>query len=196
MAEMNEAEVEVRLYILQLLNEGVTPYEEIVFSVVDYFTGEYEEDLVTECAQRLVPLLYDARVEEQTMWPEETDCDRLDRVFTTLESMGVVARQDFTCCQTCGHSEIWDEMKEASKSREVIGYTFYHHQDLERMADSGSCYLAFGACEDNDELKKKVAELICQALKEEGFKVDWEGSLDKRILIRDVDWKKRLERRQ
>lgn len=37
---------------------------------------------------------------EQAKWPETTDCDRLDRAFEFLEAQGIVARQNFTCCQT------------------------------------------------------------------------------------------------
>ena len=189
------AEEEVRRYILQLINEGMTPYKELVETVLDYLAGEYEAEVITECVNRLAPLLYDCRLEEQSMWPLETDCDRLDRAFALLEKKGIVARQDFTCCQTCGHSEIWDEISEAARKRDIIGYTFYHHQDLESMADGGACYLAYGAKADDENEALKVGNIICQTLREEGFNVQWDGSLNTRILIKDIDWKMRLEPR-
>lgn len=189
------AEEEVRRCILQLIKEGMTPYEELAETVLDYLADEYDEVVLTECVNRLAPLLYDCRLEEQTMWPLETDCDRLARAFARLEKKGVVARQDFTCCQTCGHSEIWDEIREAAREREVIGYTFYHHQDLESMADGGGCYLAYGAKADNETEALRVGGIICATLREEGFSVQWDGSLKARIFIKDIDWKMRLEPR-
>ena len=188
----NRIEAEVRQHILQLLKVGTIPYDELVEAVLDFFVDEHDEEPLTECANRLVPLLYDTFVEEQSMWPKETDCDRLDKAFAVLENEGIVARQDFTCCQTCGHSEIWDEITEATKTKKVLGYTFYHHQDLEWIVEIGECLLAFGATSENENDALRVGEIICKTLRKEGFNVQWDGSLNTRILIKDIDWKMRL----
>jgi len=38
---------------------------------------------------------------DQEAWPEETDCDRLDRAFDRLKSSGILARQHYLCCDNC-----------------------------------------------------------------------------------------------
>lgn len=38
---------------------------------------------------------------EKATWPEETDCDRLDRVESTLRERGILLWQTSPCCNTC-----------------------------------------------------------------------------------------------
>ena len=52
----------------------------------------------------------------QATWPAETDCDRLDKAFADLEQHGIVARQNFSDCGTCGVAEIPAEIDAAKKS--------------------------------------------------------------------------------
>jgi len=139
-----------------------------------------------------------AHCEAQTTWPPETDCDRLDLAFYVLEEEhGIVARQNFADCQTCGHyeirGEIQGEIQVLQKQCPVIGYTFYHEQDTERVVDGGTLYLAFGAVEDGEQAEVAVAQCIVTVLQEVGLTVEWNGSPKTRILVKDLDWKKRRE---
>ena len=51
-----------------------------------------------------------------------TDRNRLELAFEALDQQGVRAREDFTCCQSCGHSEM-------ASDPDVAEYVFYHGQD-------------------------------------------------------------------
>ncbi|GAA3642822.1 hypothetical protein GCM10022267_31820 [Lentzea roselyniae] len=39
----------------------------------------------------------------------ETDPERLTRAFAALREAGITARENFTCCRSCGESEIGGE---------------------------------------------------------------------------------------
>ena len=58
---------------------------------------------------------------EAAGWPALTDHDRLEQAFAALETQGVVCRQNFTCCGTCGVAEIGDdrEIEEIDGARRV-----------------------------------------------------------------------------
>jgi hypothetical protein len=127
----------------------------------------------------------------QESWPAETDCDRLDFAFLMLEEAhGIVARHNFTCCQTCGHSEIWGEVRAAQAQGPVTGYVFYHEQDTERAVEGGHLYLAYGAVDDDDAATRDVARRIVQTLEEAGLPVEWNGDPRQRIRVA-LDWKRR-----
>ena len=53
--------------------------------------------------------------EEMLGWPATTDCDRLDAAFAELEGAGIAARANFTCCSTCGESELGNVMNEVAE---------------------------------------------------------------------------------
>jgi hypothetical protein len=74
------------------------------------------------------------QLDVQGQWPSVTDCDRLDQAFADLDGSGIVARQNFTCCQNCGHAEIGDEIAATEKSgTTLVGYTSLS------LADHGPC---------------------------------------------------------
>src|SRR5687767_8883107 len=84
------------------------PEEEIVTATIESFTGTYEPEVIRPLVvKRTQHFLAEHRAAER-VWPAVTDCDRLDRAFAELETRGIVCRQDFTCCSTCGHYEIGD----------------------------------------------------------------------------------------
>jgi len=129
--------------------------------------------------------------EHQEQWHYSTDCDRLDEVFAELDRNGIVARQHFTCCQTCGHTEIQNEVKETETFRPVRGYVFYHWQDTERVVSQGYLYLAYGSVSGNESDTLAVAKDIVAALERANFRVKWESSIRQRILINNVQWLRR-----
>jgi len=173
------------------VREGFESREEIVEGVTEIVEDEYDLD---DAAER-VALMTERQIREhqirQSKWSRKTDCDRIDLAFADLENNGIVARQNFTCCQSCGNAEIGEEIEEYSKSADPLGYVFYHMQDTEGACDGGSLYLAFGTVGGTDEDAVAVGERIRDALEREELAVRWCGTLGKRICITGLDWKKR-----
>jgi len=180
--------------------EGFEGDDTIVEAVAEYLVDEANtvEELSARVG-RLAPPILRAQAEEERTWPIPTDCDRLDRAFAALEAKGIVARQHFTCCQTCGHAEIGDEFQACPVP--VRGYTFFHVQDTESAAQGHGLYLAYGAVlpegtpEDAYPARAvAVGHEVVAALRAEGLSPAWSGDRDRRIEL-PLTWRRRRARR-
>lgn len=177
---------EIREHIDRRIAEGFDSPEDIAQSTAEHFELEGKDRLLSS----LVREAMDRQLQAQKDWPSVTDCDRLDGCFAELEKDGIVARQNFTCCQTCGHAEMGDEIESAKKEGAVSGYTFYHQQDTERAAEGGGVYLAYGSLSGEEPRTLEVAQRIAEALSRSGLKVTWDGTVSQRIRV-DLDWRRR-----
>jgi len=187
-----ELEKEIEETVARRIREGFDGFEGVIERCVEYLSDEHEgADL--EPLVRTAAVAEWARVrEEQASWPVPTDCDRLDRAFAALERSGIVARHNFTCCQTCGHAEIFDEIAGVQNPSGVWGYTFYHMQDTEHAAEGYGLCFAYGAREEGEAALQKVGHAVAEALRREGLKVAWDGSVKKRIEVKEFVWRRRL----
>lgn len=168
-------------------------------------------DLTPQAAVEITEAAWTRLAAAQAAWSDEGDYPHVRAAFEELEGRGVLARMNFACCQTCGHSEMDDERREDSR-----GYTFFHEQDSERLApDGGDLYLAFGALRPDPSLdpdllarsadgeeearsvvvaasEERIAAEVVEALQRHGLTVDWDGTNRQRIRLPDLRWRKRL----
>jgi hypothetical protein len=161
-------------------------------------------------AEDAVDRVWRARLEEERTW-------------AAGDSEGVVARMDFTCCNSCGTTEIDDERTalpepgEGYRYREER-YVFFHQQDSDRLVDEPAqlmlTYSAWRAARDTDpellsaaragdrdaetrireETDRKVGEIVAAALAEEGLTVSWNGDPAQRLAVEISHWRKPLPR--
>jgi len=188
---------EIRQELARRAAEGYDTDDELLEAVVEVLQDEHPEE--TELAARvgrLAPEVFRSREEVERTWSVPTDNDRLDRAFTALERAGIVARQHFTCCQTCGHAEIGDDVDDGAR-----GYTFFHQQDTERAAEGGGLYLAYGAFlpegtskEEYLRVQTQIGHEIVAALRAEGLEPSWSGEVTQRISL-PLTWRRRRPRR-
>ncbi len=172
---------------------GFDDADDIIDTALDYLEPECDFEVLEPYLVQLTADLMDEHCEAQKSWPAETDGDRLVRAFRIMEEEhGIVARHDFTCCQSCGHSEIWTEIEKAQERGPVIGYTFYHRQDTEGAVEDGKLYLAYRAVAEDRAATEEVARRIVQVLGEAGLPAEWDGDLRKRILV-PLEWRWRRE---
>ncbi len=189
-----ELRAKAEAHIRDQVTLGFADENEIIEGTLDYFEGQdFDSDALEAHTVQATRAAIAAHCKAQQTWPAVTDCDRLDAVFARLEAEGIVARQNFTCCQTCGHAEIWDEIRATQKQQPVTGYVFYHAQDTESALYHGALYLAFGAVEKGKAATLTVAQRAAAVLREAGFTVEWNGSVKQRISLTGLDWKKRRE---
>lgn len=155
-------------------------------------------------AERFFTGVIDRRRAQQTALggaPESA----LTRAFTELATIGVVAREDFTCCGTCASAEIWDERDD---SRQWRGYVYYHTQDAERIPDDHVTYVGYGAFLDayipedqwnaltdgqrEETYGRVVTDLmeneVFPVLEKHGVGVEWNRSLGTRIRLSNVEF--------
>ncbi len=178
-------------FIRRYVAMGFDDADLILDVAFDYLEDQCDFEVLEPYLIQLIRELMAEHCKAQKDWPAETDCDRLDFAFLTLEEdYDIVARHNFTCCQTCGHTEIWEEIRQAQQRGPVQGYTFYHHQDTEGAVDSGTLYLAYGAVDKDKDAARDVALRIVQVLQDAGLTATWNGDLRQRILVK-LNWQKR-----
>ena len=180
---------EVEEYARGVVHGGFTALDDAVEDVTEYFEEE-EHPLTPSTARAVVERVWRERSAEQEGWPETTDVDRLFSVFDALDRDGIVARADFTCCQTCGHAEIGDEAGEGAR-----GYVFFHRQDTESATAGDGVWLAYGSLgevTDHAAADEAVGREVVAALTTGGLPVEWNGSVRSRIKVGPIAWQKRL----
>jgi hypothetical protein len=170
---------------------GFYDEDAILTQAIESHSDEIEPAILRREAQRL---LREALVDHDAVqrdWPARTDCDRLDDAFAALEATGIISRQHFSCCGTCGSSEIWDEVDAVHKAGgPTRGYAFYHMQDTERATEGDGLYLNYGACEEGEDAALAVGRDIVAQLEAHGLRTNWDGSWSQRIGV-SLDWKRR-----
>jgi hypothetical protein len=186
-----EAFADLREFIAQRVKEGFESAHEIVANANDWANGKSEmQDLLPKIKQLTVEALA-AHQAEQAGWGPTTDCDRLDEAFATLNAQGIVARQDFSCCNNCGFAEIWDEVEEAEKHQPIAGYVFYHLQCTERAIETGQLLMAYGCIEEDVETFQRVGNAIVSELRRVGLNASWGGTNHDPIVVEGMTWRRR-----
>jgi hypothetical protein len=172
---------------------GYAPIGEIVEEAVQVFVADTTADAnaLRGAALAVADRALSAHVADQANWPDTTDCDRLDAAFAELDQAGIVARQHFSCCGTCGAHEIHDEMDQAEKAgTPARGYTFFHVQDTEHAVGGDLLYLSYGAVNRDKTASVAVGNEVVAALRRHGLSPAWNGKHAHRIAL-PLTWQRR-----
>ena len=116
--------------------------------------------------------------------------NKLTKAFAIMRNFGLIAKQNYLCCQSCGcfgMATLANELKD--KGKEPIGYAFYHNQDKANMVKSGKFYIAYGGFDTTKYGKfglddKTVGEKIMKALKLLDIEAEWNGNPNTRIFVK------------
>ena len=171
---------------------GYAPVDEIIDDAVEVFADATTDPAALRGAARAVAgRALSAHVAEQSAWPATTDCDRLDAAFAELDQAGIVARQHFSCCGTCGAHEIHDEIDQAEKAgAPARGFTFFHIQDTEHAVGGESLYLSYGAVDRNQSTTVAIGHEVVAMLTRHGLTPAWNGKHANRIAL-PLTWQRR-----
>lgn len=190
--EVQDSEAEVRQHILNCMREGFDSDEDLIERCIDYFVGDPCEAQAKKIVEDEFATIKLGFLKSQTDWPEKTDCDRIDAAFEALTASGIVARHHFTCCNTCGRSEITDEIQaESDRGLRVRGYTFYHWQSTEHAIEDGLLFLNYGASpDDSEENAEAIGREIVDTLHRQNLETSWSGSVEQKIAVK-MSWMRR-----
>ncbi|MEU2170104.1 DUF6891 domain-containing protein [Micromonospora chersina] len=183
--DSDELPDQVRAFVRRQVALAELPAAAIVTETVEYLDDAAERNRVAELAWAAVAEELTRHLSDQETWPEMTDSDRLTTAFRALDAAGIVARENFTCCQNCGAEEIGAEARRGLKPR---GYTFYHRQDAERGVEGSGVWLAYGAFEGASAAE--IGAEVAAALRAAGLTVNWDGAVDRRIHV-PLRWQRR-----
>lgn len=201
----------LRALVLGEVRLAKSAHDEIIQTCREvYIEDECPEDEWELFVQFAIDELKKAEVvhsAEQTMWPRETDCDRLDHVEATLRDRGILLWQVSPCCDTCTDGELPDRIDEIDRRypgfrSNARGYAFFIDQNMADMLSEDteiSVYLAYGSFSQNDssvdpEIYERnaldIAREVCDCLSEHGFEPNWDGSFSKKIGV-SLNWQRR-----
>lgn len=131
------------------------------------------------------------RAAEET-WSVRTDYDRLDDVFKGLRTKGILALHNAGNTQSDARDDASEEWHRLGGPKSgLMGFVFYHSQDVEGVIASGDLYIGFATFPGGSVSALELAEQAASALKKVGFTVTSPPNVDTRILITGIDWKKR-----
>jgi hypothetical protein len=132
---------------------------------------------------------------EQKSWPAVTDCDRLDRAFAALEAEGILAIHNAGFTPSEGIAEMSEQYRAAGGTASgIVGYCFYHRQDMEYALKYHKLGLAFGDIDGDDGRGVEIGKCIRHALEAAGLRVAWTGSINDKLDITDFRWQRRSKR--
>jgi hypothetical protein len=176
----------------QLIWGGFSRYAEVLSESRDYicpraFTTADEDWIAAQVKRQ-----WDDKKSVEAKWPQVTDCDRLDGVFSNLITSGILAMQNAGYTISQGEEDIVAEWRERGEgTSKLVGYTFYHGQDLEHVIDSGVLALAYGIMPRIETDVRDIALQIVKALAAENFLVTPPPDIQTRIFVSGLNWQKR-----
>ncbi|WP_285493478.1 hypothetical protein [Actinomadura sp. NBRC 104425] len=181
---------DLRQYVRLLLALGEEDFDGIVQNGTEYLDDAPGAEAP---ARRLAEEEFAGYLADQRTWPEVLESDRLLRAFRDLDLAGIVARVDFTCCQSCGVCEIGDEVPD-DEHHAYRGYVFCHRQDMHGAVHGDGLYLSYGVFTDAPVQvpggSAAIGEEVAAALRRHGLQVDWGGDPGKRIGV-PLTWRRR-----
>ncbi|POX54817.1 hypothetical protein C3489_13120 [Streptomyces sp. Ru71] len=172
-------------HVREMLADGYLGIQRLVQETVYLM----EDAVSTAQAQQIVERLWLERVAEQEGWSGPTDPDRLTEAFAALERDGIVAREDFTCCHSCGMAEIGGEVREPEKTR---GFVFFHHQGTRAAAEGHGLSLYYGGFDGSEETTAAIGREVVTALQAAGLSTDWDGDPGRAVEVTPLLWRRRL----
>lgn len=176
---------EINYEIQILLKSGFYDKEEILEIIEDEF---FEEDISLDEISNLVNLNYDSLDLKQN----SVDFIKLKDVFNQLSGLN-----DIIAIHNAGY-DIEEGVQDAfelfvhlrNNNFKPKGFCFYSLEDIEIAIEENNLSIAFGDFENNEDLALSIGKIVEDALKSNGFDINWDNSVDNPIVINNFNWNK------
>ncbi|WP_424216623.1 DUF6891 domain-containing protein (plasmid) [Streptomyces sp. BI20] len=173
-------------HLRTLLAAGYVDRAQLAEAAEEYLVNGDHRPVTRAQAEALADRLWLQRVAEQTTWEGETDPERLTRAFAALDAAGITARENFTCCRTCGETEIAAEAPENAR-----GFVYFHTQCTESAATGHPLTLLYGTFDNTVTTTTEIGQEITKALTAESLPTTWNGNPNTTLEI-PLTWHKKL----
>uniref|UniRef100_A0AAU2UZ13 DUF6891 domain-containing protein n=1 Tax=Streptomyces sp. NBC_00003 TaxID=2903608 RepID=A0AAU2UZ13_9ACTN len=174
--------------VREVIVGGYATRQELAELAEDYLVTDDSRPVSPQQARELVDRMWLERVAEQAAWADdETDPERITRAFGVLETAGLTAREHFTCCRSCGQSEIG-----GAGAPDARGFVYFHSQSTDAAAAGHGLTLHYGGFDGSPETTASVGREAVAALEQCGLSVEWDGDPGQAINVTPLDWRKRL----
>ncbi|RFA11752.1 hypothetical protein B7R22_17930 [Subtercola boreus] len=159
---------------------------------------EYDDTFPLSAAdvREVIRELWAKRMEELAVaGPRDpSDDHRVEVAFAALTSSGVVASMNLGNDRGDATHESISLIRDG---RGGPGFVFFHRQDANRLAyPDATLYVGFDAAIEDagerDRVAREVAQKTVSELERQGLQVSWNGSLETRIAVVNVNWRRPL----
>jgi len=123
--------------------------------------------------------------------------EKLNNAFKLLRKAGLIARQNFGCCGSCGSYEIATKMEELlDKNKPVVGYVFFNRQNADALVSDGykpadgRLYLSYADGTTNKYPNNApvstldIGKMLLITLTSVGLLAEWNGDSDSCVIVR------------
>jgi hypothetical protein len=132
-----------------------------------------------------------AKAADERTWPAVLDVDRLERAFEALRKDGFVCLHNAGFDQSDGFHDAEEERDRlGGDAAKLVGYCFYHSQDVEGAVEDGSLMLAFGSFKEREGTVETGKQIVAR-LEEAGLTTSWDGTVKRRIELKPFDYRRR-----
>ena len=122
---------------------------------------------------------------------DDDNFSRLENAFNNL------AHEDIVAIHNCGY-DIGEGVQDAfelfvhlqNNNFEPVGFCFYTFEDIEEAIYEGKLKITFGDFENNEDKALEIGKTVDRYLKQEGFKINWDGTINNQIEIIPFNWDK------
>ncbi|MCX5316704.1 hypothetical protein [Streptomyces sp. NBC_00154] len=178
---------ELEKRVREVLVGGYATRAELAELAEEYLVTADRRPVSREQAEAMADRMWLERVAEQAEWQGETDPERLTRAFTALQEAGITARENFTCCRSCGQSEIGSE-----GGADARGFVYFHSQCTDSAAAGHGLMLLYGGFDGSSETTAAIGHEVVAALEAAGLVADWDRDPGRAITVTPLQWRRRL----
>ncbi len=182
---------ELEEMIVDQIKAGFWSNDKLLMECEQYIKDFYRDECSNITKEDLTEIIKVLREEYQNTGDQKNFL-KLDSVFGSLREQKIVTMHYAGCTQSDGFADCngvaeWLE----DQGVKMIGCCFYTEQDLGHIlhGDSTLLYLSFGNYFE-EPTAKEVGQIIADELKAAGFCVEWNGSEETKIAIKDFRWDK------
>ena len=188
---MDEELIEELDYEIDLLIKSGFFSEDEIFEIIEdeFIDEDVDLDLSYRIGERFSQLTEGLKTSD--------DFIRLDSSFKQLTQKNII------CIHNAGF-DIEEGIQDSfelhthiiNNKLEVEGFCFYSFEDIETVIYENNLNIAFGDFELDEAKALEIGKIIAGCLKENGFSVRWNETVDEQIVIDDFEWKKAFDERQ
>lgn len=117
--------------------------------------------------------------------------NKLENAFSELAGKSIIA------IHNCGY-DIEEGVQDAfelfvhlqNNKFSPIGFCFYTFEDIEEAIYENKLKITFGDFEDDEGVALEIGKIVSQYLKCEGFKINWDETINNQIELISFDWDK------
>jgi hypothetical protein len=173
--------------VREVLVGGYVSRAQLAELAEEYLVTEDRRPVSRDQAGALADRMWLERLAEQANWQGETDPERLTRAFIMLQKSGITARENFTCCRSCGQAEIG-----AEGGPDARGFVYFHTQCTDSAAVGDGLMLLYGGFDNSSETTAAIGDEVVAALEAVGLPAEWDRDPHRAVTVTPLDWRRRL----